>query len=90
VWEAIDPDGVRVVLEPGRWLHVADKHRELQTTPEELLGVVAAPSERIPGRRPGEVWFYGRGGPTRWIKVVVHYERGRGRVMTAFPRRWFP
>jgi hypothetical protein len=31
-----------------------------------------------------------RSGPSRWIKVVVHYESDRGEIMTAFPRRWFP
>ena len=42
-------------------------------------------------RQPHEEWFYRRGaGPSFWIRVVVHYERGYGLVVTAFPRRSFP
>ena len=43
------------------------------------------------GRWPDEEWFYLAGpGPTRFVKVVVHYEHGEGRIVTAFPRRAFP
>jgi len=40
---------------------------------------------------PGEEWLYLAGpGPARFLKVVVHYEHGEGRIVTAFPRRAFP
>jgi UDP-N-acetyl-D-mannosaminuronic acid transferase (WecB/TagA/CpsF family) len=43
------------------------------------------------GRKPGEEWYYRRTGePTRWLKVVVHYVDGFGRIVTAFPRRRLP
>ena len=39
----------------------------------------------------GMTWSYGRGiGPSEWLRVVVHYEQGRGRIATAFARRAFP
>jgi hypothetical protein len=40
---------------------------------------------------PGEEWFYLRVlGPSRWLKVVVTYREGLGRIHTAFARRAFP
>lgn len=43
------------------------------------------------GRNYEEEWFYARGGPSRWLKVVIVYDaRGTGRIITAFPRRAKP
>jgi len=45
----------------------------------------------MPGRHHGEEWFYLEGaGPSRWLKVVVHYEGKSGRIVTAFGRRSMP
>ncbi len=91
VWETTDPDGRRVVLDWPGWLHIVHEHPDLGVPPEVILGVVARPDERLAGREPGEEWSYGRGaGPSAWIKVVVHYERDHGLIVTAFPRRSFP
>ena len=91
MWEATDPDGRRVTLQSIRWEHISTNHPYLDVESETIMAVVAAPDERIAGRRPAEEWFYRRGaGPTAWIKVVVHYEGVRGIVITAFPRRAFP
>jgi hypothetical protein len=91
VWETIDPEGRHVVLETRDWRHIVETHAELDVPPEALMTIVAAPDRRIQGREPGEEWLYGAGaGPSRWIKVVVHYEQARGRIATAFPRRSFP
>jgi hypothetical protein len=91
VWETADPDGRRVILSAARWLHVCERHPDLGGRPEDLLEVVANPDARKPGREPGEEWFYRRSvGPSRWIRVVVHYERKEGRITTAFARRGMP
>ena len=92
MWETTDPDGRRVSLEWSRLRHVREDHPYLGVRVHVLLEIVAAPDRRVPGREAGEEWFYGhnRGGPSRWIKVVVHYEGGCGRLVTAFPRRSFP
>lgn len=42
------------------------------------------------GRHPDETWFYGRGGPSRFLKVIVHWTGDRGVIVTAFARRRFP
>jgi hypothetical protein len=91
VWETSDPDGRRVVLSAERWLHILDDHEELADELHAILRGLGAPARRRLGRWPDEEWFYLTGlGPSRYVKVVVHYVRGEGRVITAFPRRAFP
>lgn len=87
----MDPEGRCVVLDWPGWFHIVDGHPDLEVSPEVILGIVANPDERISGRQENEVWSYGRDiGSDGWIKVVVHYERDHGLVITAFPRRLFP
>ena len=91
VWETRDPDGRQVVLLWLHWSHVIDRHPYIGVGPEGLLDAIAHPDARLAGQRPGQEWFYRRGiGPSAWIRVVVHYEGNRGRIVTAFPRRAFP
>ena len=91
MWETVDPDGREVALTDERLAHVLLQHPDLDVRPEVILNAVARPSARTPGRFEGEEWFYRRGsGPSGWIRVVVHYERDRGLIVTAFPRRSFP
>lgn len=91
VWETVDPDGRRVVLTFARWRHIVERHPELAHQRVRILGAVSAPDRQINGRRRDERWFYGRGiGPSRYVKVVVHYEGDHGRIATAFPRGAFP
>ena len=89
--EVVDPDGRTVRLSEERWLHIVDRHEELETLRADVLRTIERPDLRIPGRYGHEEWFYTRHvGPSRWLKVVVHYEGGRGSIHTAFPRRSFP
>ena len=91
MWETTDPEGRSVMLLPETWRHIVETHAELDVPPEVVLDVVHDPHRRARGRERGEMWFSKSGsGPSHWIKVVVHYERGRGRIATAFPRRSFP
>jgi len=88
---ALDPDGRRVELSAERWDHIVDGHPELGPHLESVMRAVRSPDRKLSGRRQGEEWFYLRGaGPSRWLKVVVHYEGGRGRIVTAFARRSMP
>lgn len=80
-----------IVLNEWSWAHILARHPDLAVDRRDLLDAVADPDRRAEGQQPGEEWFYRRGlGPSAWIRVVVHYERGRGRIVTAFPRRRFP
>jgi len=84
------PDGRPVYLSDERWGHIVDGHPELHAWRDRILSIVREPAQVVPGRRPGEEWFYGTGGPSRWLKVVVQWEDGRGAVVTAFARRRLP
>src|SRR4051812_92828 len=82
MWETLDPDGRRVALSPERWLHILERHAELELEPHTVLEVVGQPDFRLPGPRAGEERFYRSGlGPSRWLRVVVHYEGDRGVVV---------
>jgi hypothetical protein len=87
----LDPDGRCVVFTENAWRHIVEKHPELEPFVQQIVTAVRAPSRRVPGRKPGEEWFYlAEAGPSRWLKVVVHYEGDEGEIVTAFARRAFP
>lgn len=87
----LDPDGRLVELSRERWKHILEGHPELARHLESVTRAVREPDKRLPGRQDGEEWFYLAGaGPSRWLKVVVHYEGERGRIVTAFGRRSTP
>ena len=91
MWRTLDPDGREVVLMDARWAHVQIRHPYIEVAPEDIVEIVAWPDARMPGRQPNEEWYYRRGtGPSAWIRVVVHYDRDRGVIVTAFPRRLYP
>ncbi len=91
MWEAIDPDGRRVILTFAAWRHIVERHSELDSLRTAILAAGSDPDRRIPGTERGEVWCYRHGvGPSLWVKVAVHYEDHEGRIVTAFPRRRFP
>jgi hypothetical protein len=92
VWETSDPDGVQVLLTVSTWRHIVDRHPELSHARTAILGVVRFPETTRPGHARNEEWFYGRyfAGPTRWVRVVVHYHDDRGRITTAVPRTEVP
>jgi hypothetical protein len=88
---ALDPDGRPVELNAKRWAHIVDGHPELGPHLESVMRAIRSPDRKLSGRRQGKEWLYLRGaGPSRWLKVVVHFEGGRGRIVTAFARRSMP
>ena len=91
MWETTDPDGRRIVLTRGAWRHACRRHPQIIGLRDALLARLPSADECIPGREPGEVWLYVRGlGPSRLVKVVVHYDGPVGWIWTAFPRGRFP
>lgn len=87
-----DRQGREISLDAERWAHIIDGHPELRDMQDEVLRAVESPSEILAGRMSDEEWFYLEGaGPSRWLKVVVVFDRqGRGRIITAFGRRRKP
>lgn len=87
----LDPDGRPVDLTEERWQHIVAGHPELRPHLQSVMAAVRNPDRRMAGRSAAEEWFYLEGaGPSRWLKVVVHFESGRGRIVTAFARRSMP
>jgi len=87
----LDPDGRLVELDAERWSHILDGHPELAPHLESVARAVREPDRRRRGHRDSEEWFdLAEAGPSRWLKVVVHYEGDRGRIVTAFGRRSMP
>jgi hypothetical protein len=87
-----EPQGRDVLLDVERWEHIVDGHPELGHIQEEVLRAVESPTEVMAGRSSDEEWFYLEGaGPSRWLKVVVVFDRSNsGRIITAFGRRRKP
>ncbi len=87
----LDSLGRKVELTQRCWDHIVGGHPELAPFMAEVLQAVRAPTLTLAGRRSGEDWFYLEGaGPSRWLKVVVSYDAGAGRIITAFARRSQP
>lgn len=87
---ATSPGSRPIVLSEERWAHVLARHPELGACRAEVLAVLANPAQRVAGSHPNEEWLYGPGGPSRWLKVVVHWDQDSGSVVTAFARRSLP
>jgi hypothetical protein len=87
-----DPRDRKVSLDPERWEHILDGHPELRDNQADVVRAVESPTEVLSGRSPDEEWFYLAGaGPSRWLKVVVVFDRAsNGRIITAFGRRRKP
>jgi hypothetical protein len=84
-----DPHSRSVMLTLDRWDHIASRHPELRDNQKLVMRAVRAPVVQRTVS-DGEAWFYLSGGPSAWIKVVVVYSGGIGRIITAFPRRTMP
>jgi hypothetical protein len=86
-----DPEGRVVELTFERWGHVVVAHPELAEFRDEVMDAIRVPYMRAAGRREHEEWFLlKKAGPSRWLQVVVAYERERGWIVTAFARRRMP
>jgi hypothetical protein len=79
-----------VVLLPSDWSYVSRKP-DRGLTEAILLDVIRAPDIERPDPDPRCRRYYKRHvGPSTWLRVVVRYEHGEGRVYNAFPNRKLP
>ena len=87
----LDPSGRRVELDEERWQHIVQQHPRMARYVRSVMAAIRDPDRILPGDEPGEEFFYLEGeGPSRWLKVVVHFEEEEGRIITAFPRSSMP
>jgi len=84
--ETQDPWGRRVVLTSSGWSHVREQHPELLPLIDEVLEVVTTPDAITPDPKRGR-WRYWRAGvgPTRWVRVIVNWNKTPAEIHTAFP-----
>lgn len=86
----LDPQRRRVELSSDRWQHIIERHPELMAHRHDILRAVRAPTLQRPISL-AECWFFLEGvGPSKWLRVVVRYSTGEGRIITAFPQRAEP
>lgn len=100
--EAVNPDGVRVVLFEDTWLrHILNPrsgHAELEPHLKAVLEAIASPDHREQESWPERERFFKRDvGPSRWLMVVVDSAEEPARIVTAFgyrhgrsPEGWTP
>jgi hypothetical protein len=100
--EAVNTDGVRVVLFEDTWLrHILNPrsgHAELELHLKAVLEAIASPAHRERELWPERERFFKRDvGPSRWLMVVVDSAEEPARIVTAFgyrhgrsPEGWTP
>lgn len=53
---------------------------------QDIVLAIEHPTHREPDVIPGRERLFRRGGPQRWIRVVIEFCGGFDRVVTAFPQ----
>jgi hypothetical protein len=97
--EATTAEGVRVVLFADTWSkHILARtgHPELAIQLDAVLATISFPDHREPDARAHRERFFKENvGPSRWLMVVVDFEREPARIVTALgyghgraPRGW--
>ncbi|MGH2899629.1 MAG: hypothetical protein ACRDMZ_13230 [Solirubrobacteraceae bacterium] len=74
------PEGHEIVLRAVRWVKIIDGHPEMVDYLETILQTVSEPDYREPDLAAGRERMFRRGGPERWMRVVIDLEQ----IITAF------
>ena len=61
-------------------------HPEMLEYLEEVVMTIERPEHREPDPAAGRERFFRRGGPERWLRVVVEASGPTDRLITAFPQ----
>lgn len=85
--KVIEPDGRTVVLTEHAWLHIINEHRGMERYRRAIMETITHPDDRQNDVRPGRERYFSKNKvPTRWLRVVVDFNRDPGEVVTAFPQ----
>ncbi len=74
------PEGHESVLTAARWAKIVEGHPEMVDHLETILQTVSQPDYREPDIAVGRERMFRRGGPERWMRVVIDLEQ----IITAF------
>lgn len=80
VARTLTPEGHEIVLVALRWAKILDGHPEMSEHLDAILQTVGEPDHREPDSAPGRERMFRRGGPERWMRVVIDTEQ----IITAF------
>jgi hypothetical protein len=78
------PDGRYVELSWNAWVHALERHPHLSGSLTDIVLTIEHPEYREPDARPGRERLFRRGGPDRWIRVVVEFSGDFDGMVTAF------
>lgn len=76
------PEGHEIILTAIRWAKILEGHPETVDYLETILHTVSEPDYREPDLAVGRERMFHRGGPERWMRVVIDLEQ----IITAFPQ----
>ena len=74
------PEGHEIVLLALRWAKIMEGHPEMAEHLDAILQTVSEPDHREPDVVAGRERMFRRGGPERWMRVVIDTEQ----IITAF------
>lgn len=83
---AHNPDGRFVLLLAHGWRHVLAGHPQMEDHVRDVVATIEDPELREPDVRVGRERYFRRGGPERWLRVVVQMSGPVDHVVTAFPQ----
>ncbi len=74
------PEGHEIVLTAMRWAKIIEGHPEMVDHLDTILHTVSDPDHREPDVAVGRERMFSRGGPERWVRVVIDIDH----IVTAF------
>jgi len=80
VGRARTPEHHEIVLTASRWAKIIEGHPEMLEHLDAILHTVSEPDFREPDSIAGRERMFRRGGPERWLRVVIDLEQ----IITAF------
>lgn len=84
-------DGRVVVLTASAWDHIASDHPEMTDHRDAILMTASNPEIATDDPRPGRRRHFRSGiGPSRWLRVVIDFNRQPARIVTAHAHRKEP
>jgi len=72
------------------WSHVLARHPHLTGHLADVVRTIEHPDHREPDSRPSRERLFKRGGPDRWLRVIVEFAGDFDGVVTAFSQSLNP
>jgi hypothetical protein len=73
-----------VELTWNAWVHAIERHPHMSGSLTDIVLTIEHPEHREPDLHPGRERLFRRGGPDKWIRVIVEFCGSFDRMVTAF------